>query len=341
MVKRRNRSGASSRASSISGSPRSLDFNGDSSFVHVDIIEDHNDKTPTETEEYCNAEEEIQRLRDQVMMLKQTIRKLEHEQRYPPDDLPILTGCATSSEMGTRLLKRKQSDVATSPPRRNISSKSANPNNYNMTFWESVKDRSTWLVGLLIFQSCSSFILARNDELLQQHPVIVHFLTMLVGAGGNAGNQASVRVIRGLAMGTLHAKNIRQFLIREFHMAVTLTAILSAAGFLRAAVLAQTNVQETLAITSSLALIVFTSVCLGALLPLLLQRMRLDPAHSSTTIQVVMDILGVVFTVHVSLMVLSSTTTSIVTNIMKEDSSVDFTNVVPEEMDDLWEKVTR
>jgi len=40
-------------------------------------------------------------------------------------------------------------------------------------------------------------------------------------------------------------------------------------------------------------------------------------------------------------MVLSSTTTSIVTNIMKEDSSVDFTNVVPEEMDDLWEKVTR
>ena len=42
-------------------------------------------------------------------------------------------------------------------------------------------------------QSCSGFILARNELLLEAHPVIIYFLTMLVGAGGNAGNQASVR----------------------------------------------------------------------------------------------------------------------------------------------------
>lgn len=61
------------------------------------------------------------------------------------------------------------------------------------TFWQCVSDRAGWLVGLLIMQSMSSFILARNEVLLQQHLVIVRFLTMLVGAGGNAGNQASVR----------------------------------------------------------------------------------------------------------------------------------------------------
>jgi Mg/Co/Ni transporter MgtE len=83
-------------------------------------------------------------------------------------------------------------------------------------------------------------------------------------------------------------------------MAITLTAILSIAGCLRAVLLTHTNPRETLAITSSLALIVFTSICLGALLPLLLQRINIDPAHSSTTIQVIMDILGVVLTVQVS-----------------------------------------
>ena len=61
------------------------------------------------------------------------------------------------------------------------------------TFWHSVSDRAGWLVGLLMMQSMSSFILARNEALLQEHLVIVRFLTMLVGAGGNAGNQASVR----------------------------------------------------------------------------------------------------------------------------------------------------
>jgi hypothetical protein len=61
------------------------------------------------------------------------------------------------------------------------------------TFFQSVQDRAGWLVGLLLLQSMSSFILARNEALLEEHVVIVRFLTMLVGAGGNAGNQASVR----------------------------------------------------------------------------------------------------------------------------------------------------
>mmetsp|Transcript_42679 Transcript_42679/g.77955 ORF Transcript_42679/g.77955 Transcript_42679/m.77955 type:complete len:286 (+) Transcript_42679:146-1003(+) len=68
----------------------------------------------------------------------------------------------------------------------------------NLTFLDAMKSRANWLVGLLALQSCSGFILSRNEMLLQDHPVIVYFLTMLVGAGGNAGNQASVRVIRGI-----------------------------------------------------------------------------------------------------------------------------------------------
>ena len=68
----------------------------------------------------------------------------------------------------------------------------------NITFLDAMKSRAYWLCGLLALQSCSGFILSRNEVLLQDHPVIIFFLTMLVGAGGNAGNQASVRVIRGL-----------------------------------------------------------------------------------------------------------------------------------------------
>jgi hypothetical protein len=61
------------------------------------------------------------------------------------------------------------------------------------SFYHQLVDRGAWLVGLLVLQSFSSFIIQRNEILLQNHTVIVRFLTMLVGAGGNAGNQASVR----------------------------------------------------------------------------------------------------------------------------------------------------
>ena len=174
-----------------------------------------------------------------------------------------------------------------------------------VTFLDAMKSRALWLVGLLAFQSCSGFILARNEALLQDHPALVYFLTMLVGAGGNAGNQASVRVIRGLALGTLDESTQGQFLSREVRMAFALSAVLSAAGFLRAA-LFHTPFPEAVAVTLALSMIVFSSICLGAVLPLLLQRMGVDPAHSSTTIQVIMDILGVVLTVLVSTAVLDS-----------------------------------
>ena len=36
------------------------------------------------------------------------------------------------------------------------------------------------------------------QELLRNHLVVTLFLTMLVGAGGNAGNQSAIKVIRGL-----------------------------------------------------------------------------------------------------------------------------------------------
>ncbi|KAL3781583.1 hypothetical protein HJC23_007103 [Cyclotella cryptica] len=103
------------------------------------------------------------------------------------------------------------------------------------TFRQQVKERAGWLIGLLFLQSCSSFIIQYNERFLQSHMVIVQFLTMLVGAGGNAGNQASVRVIRGLAVGTLNDRTLRPFLKEEIKMAFGLSALLGLTGFIRAA----------------------------------------------------------------------------------------------------------
>jgi len=174
-----------------------------------------------------------------------------------------------------------------------------------LTFCQSLTDRAGWLIGLLIFQSLSSFILARNESLLQHHGVIVQFLTMLVGAGGNAGNQASVGVIRGIATGAINKSNEKQVLRREFAMGLALSAILGLAGFVRAKVFLVPWL-ETIAITASLSMIVIISVAVGAILPLCMLKVGIDPAHSSTTIQVIMDITGVMITVHVCSLMLDS-----------------------------------
>ena len=100
-------------------------------------------------------------------------------------------------------------------------------------FNDSLKSRASWLLGLLICQSGSSFILEGNEALIQSHPVIVYFMTMLVGAGGNAGNQASVRIIRGLATGEVNPVSEGAFIASEVRMAICLSLIVVAAGFVR------------------------------------------------------------------------------------------------------------
>ena len=173
------------------------------------------------------------------------------------------------------------------------------------TFRGSLIDRGGWLIGLLMCQSCSSFILQGNQDLLEDHPAIIYFLTMLVGAGGNAGNQAAVRVIRRIALGTISSKTAPLYLIKELHMGFALALLLGAAGLLRG-FMSTSSITETVAIAASCFLIVFISIAFGAVLPLLLYYCKIDPAHSSTTIQVIMDVLGVFITCAVATFLLDS-----------------------------------
>jgi Mg/Co/Ni transporter MgtE len=151
------------------------------------------------------------------------------------------------------------------------------------------------LVALLAFQSCSSFILASFETLLQKHTVVVFFLTMLVGAGGNAGNQAAVLVIRGLATGEISARSQFRYLLGECRMALAIAVPMVAAGYVRVIAFHGTHT-DALAITTSLLVIVVSSVIFGTLLPLLLHHCGLDAAHAGATIQVIMDLAGVCIT---------------------------------------------
>jgi len=230
-------------------------------------------------------------------------------------------------EYATRTLVLESFEGENSFPLEVVTDESCNPYEDacplepTVSFGQAFRDRATWLVGLLIMQSLSGIILSHNEVLLENHPIskwndlrlanllmclqVVFYLTMLVGAGGNAGNQASVRVIRGLALGTLNKETQFTFLTRELKMAACLSATLALAGFVRTAVF-RTPIAETIAVTSALFLIVFSSVGLGAVLPLMLRKLGVDPAHSSTTIQVIMDILGVLLAVLVSSLMLDS-----------------------------------
>lgn len=165
-------------------------------------------------------------------------------------------------------------------------------NNEPTGFRAILLSRALWLSMLLAFQSGSSVILAGNEALISAHPSVVFFLTMLVGAGGNAGNQSAVRVIRDLATGNIKPTERLQCVLRELKIAFALAAIMTCVGFARVAIFGA-PLLDTVAISLALYATVFLSVLTGAILPLVMESLGFDPAHAATTIQVIMDIAGV------------------------------------------------
>lgn len=61
--------------------------------------------------------------------------------------------------------------------------------------------RLPWLVALLLLQSTAALVMAMFEELLDRELVIAFFVPMIVGTGGNAGNQPGVAVTRALGLG--------------------------------------------------------------------------------------------------------------------------------------------
>lgn len=165
---------------------------------------------------------------------------------------------------------------------------------YFATPWGTlIRQRLPWLIGLLLMQSFSSLILARYNTMLSQYAIITLFLTMLVGTGGNAGNQSATLVIRGLTTKEITRQNGIKILVREFGISLIMAAILGLVSFARVWATAHSILYASV-ISFSLILIVITSILMGAFIPILLERLGIDPAHSATPfLATLMDILGV------------------------------------------------
>ncbi|CAF3499855.1 unnamed protein product [Rotaria socialis] len=159
----------------------------------------------------------------------------------------------------------------------------------------TIFSRVCLLSFLLMLQSGSSFILQSFSELISHHILITMYLTMLVGAGGNAGNQAAVLVIRRLA--TSRSFSIRSLIIRETFSALIIGTAVTSIGFVRVWLEERGAILPSVTIGLALFCIITTSILLGTLLPIVLQCvLHIDAAHAGPIIQVIMDILGVCIT---------------------------------------------
>jgi len=151
--------------------------------------------------------------------------------------------------------------------------------------------RSPILVTLLIVESLSATVMHSYEGSIPL--VMTFFVATLVNAGGGASHQTSTLVIQGLSTGEIHKSNILKFLRKEFLVAGALALILGVTGFARAYFVTK-NVMQSFVVGLALGAISVLGIALGSFVPLVLRKMKIDPAFSAGPfLATVVDILGI------------------------------------------------
>ena len=163
--------------------------------------------------------------------------------------------------------------------------------NYMSTTPLSVaRHRMTWLLILVVTGFISGTIMEEFSFALKNVVSLAFFIPLLMGSGGNAGTQAASVVVRGLAIGEVKLGDIWRVVKKEFLIGVTVGTALGILALLRALILQKSSL---LGITVGLSMIATVTVatCLGAILPIICEKLGLDPAVvSGPLITTVVDI---------------------------------------------------
>jgi magnesium transporter len=167
--------------------------------------------------------------------------------------------------------------------------------------WNHFRNRCGWVVVLALLGLISGWIVQSFEGILIQFAILATFMPMLADTGGNTGSQSATLVVRALALKEISPHDVPSILSKEIKVSLLLGGVLALLAFGRVLLLAngvgipQGHSLETIgvAIATALGLQVVTATLVGALLPLGVAKVGLDPAVvASPALTTVVDITG-------------------------------------------------
>jgi magnesium transporter len=153
--------------------------------------------------------------------------------------------------------------------------------------------RVVWLLVLLVANTGTSAVIASEQLVLKQVVLLAAFIPLLIGTGGNVGAQSSTVVIRGLSTQRLQSLGPWRTIGRELVAGALLGGLLAVVVVPWAWTMGGSALVATSAGISLVAITTLAATA-GAALPLLFDRLGLDPAlMSAPFITTATDVAGV------------------------------------------------
>ena len=150
---------------------------------------------------------------------------------------------------------------------------------------EMWKRRVPWLMFLMLSATFTSMIINSFEDALAAQAVLISFIPMLMGTGGNSGAQAATAVIRSLSLGDTEPEDVLRVVWKEWRVAILCGLTLAAVNFVKMLLVDRMlmhhpEVTVTVAATVSLSIvmIIMFAKVVGSILPIAAEKIGVDPA---------------------------------------------------------------
>jgi len=173
----------------------------------------------------------------------------------------------------------------------------------DISIFKLLKKRASWLTLLFIGEMLTASAMQFFQSEIESATVLALFIPLIMSSGGNSGSQASTLIIQAMALNELTIKDWWKVMRRELLTGFLLGLILGLIGFLRITIWQNLHIFDygehwniiALTISCSLIGIVLWGSLMGSMLPILLKRLKLDPAASSAPfVATLVDVTGIV-----------------------------------------------
>ena len=165
----------------------------------------------------------------------------------------------------------------------------------DMGVWKHVKNRLPWLFFLMCSLMVTGFIITKFENVLSEVIVLVAYLPLLMGTGGNSGAQSATLIIRGLAVGDVEMRDARKVLWKEVRISFLVGITLSVLNFTKILFIDGEGPLIALTVCGAMLVIIMVAKIIGGLLPIGAKKVGIDPAlMASPMIASMTDMISVV-----------------------------------------------
>ena len=165
---------------------------------------------------------------------------------------------------------------------------------FETSVFKHAKNRIVWLLILMLSAAVTGAIITKYEQAFAAVPLLVSFIPMIMGTGGNCGSQSSTLIIRGLATDEIELKDVFKALWKELRVSLMVGIVLAFVNGIRIMLQYNNDIQLAIVIGLTLIATVILAKALGCLLPLLAKKLKLDPAiMASPLITTLVDIFSI------------------------------------------------